>query len=69
MPKGILKFKLPEENAEFKTACNAGDLYCRISETLEFIRRELDHEELTAKERKRLESIIDILYEYNINID
>lgn len=69
MAQAILKFKLPEENAEFETACNAGDLYCRISETLEFIRRELDHEELTAKERKRLESIIDILYEYNINID
>ena len=68
MPKGILKFKLPEENAEFKTACNAGDLYCRISETLAYIRNELKHAELTKEERKRLEYIIDILYEYNINI-
>lgn len=69
MPKGILKFKLPEENTEFKIACNAGDLYSRISDALDFVRRELDHEELTAKERKRLEGVIDILYEYNINID
>ena len=63
MPKGILRFKLPEEQYEFKYASNAMGLVSTISGIQRFIRDQLKYGAPTPQETKMLESIKKLLQE------
>ena len=68
--KAILEFNLPEEDAEFKQAANAGDMYCAIFEFSQYLRKKLKYEDLSEQEARIYENVkaefLGILEEYNV---
>lgn len=68
--KAILEFNLPEEEAEFKQAANAGDMYCAIFEFSQYLRKKLKYEDLSEQEIKTYEEVkaefLEIMDEHNV---
>lgn len=64
MPIAVLKFKLPEENEEFKLANNALNYYCQLTDIEEMIRSELKYNdnlsEETSKALEKIRTLINI---------
>jgi len=63
MPKGLLKFNLPEEQHEFHCASNAMGLVRTISEIQTFIRNKLKYEAPNAQASKMLEDLKKLMEE------
>lgn len=61
MPVATLTFKLPEESIEHKFAINGQKYYCVIETTLEHIRQQLKHGDITAHQQLVLEEIRDLI--------
>ena len=74
MPKAILEFNLPEEQTEFKTACQATDLKLVIYDFDNHLRSLYKYADagMTDEEHKLLEvlreKLNDLLQERNIDI-
>lgn len=74
MSWGILKYKLPEENDEFKTAQNGGIYSAIISDLDNFLRQKLKYEsdkytksQLAVYSEIR-EELTSLLQQYNIEL-
>jgi len=63
MPKAILEFSLPEENVEFKEACEASSLKYAVQDFDNFLRAKLKYEELSEETYKAYDEIRSKLYE------
>ena len=63
MPELILKFNLPEEQAEADIATNAIGLFSAIHEFKNELRGKLKHGDYTDEEYAILEKISDLFYE------
>ena len=68
--KAILEFNLPEEEAEFRQAANAGNMHCAIFEFSQYLRKKLKYEDLSEQEARIYENVkaefLGILEEYNV---
>lgn len=62
MPEAILKYRLPEENEEFKQAQNAWKYKQALEEIAEYLRQDLKYKELKGKERETIERISNYFY-------
>lgn len=66
MAEGVMRFKLPEENGEFRICMRAVDFYSMIIEIRKIIR---DYEKYETP--KTAEEVLDVIKEevYSINTD
>jgi hypothetical protein len=62
MPKAILEFDLPEEEAEFQYACNGMHWYLIVDHVLQYIRQKIKYDDNLSNET------IDILEDLRENI-
>lgn len=63
MPVATIKFKLPEENGEYRISLKAGELYCAI----EAIRRTIrSHHKYDMPLREAFEEICEIINELDV---
>ena len=63
MPKAILEFNLPEEQAEFDLAVAGGKLSSVLEDIRNAIRSALKHGDLNAGETKAYEAVQTCLFE------
>ena len=66
MPEAILKFKLPEEKAEYDMCNHAGKFLSVLHEMYQFLRDESKHGE--GKYAKVYDQLIDLLNEEGIDL-
>lgn len=59
----MLKYNLPEEEFEFKTATNGSSYYFLIKDVLEEIREKIKYTELTEEQMAAYEKIRNFIYE------
>lgn len=73
MPKAKLEFDLPEEQDEFKVACDAGKYYSAIFQFDQELRSIIKYQELDEKEYEVYEKVRQMLWDQlddaGINMD
>jgi hemerythrin-like domain-containing protein len=61
--KGILEFKLPEEQEDFKLAQEGVMWKLVVSDLIDFLRNETKHKDHSAEEYAIFDMVLDRLYE------